>query len=125
MQTGIKITGGTIMATKAALESILAEIREKTKNFDGNNYHGFLAVEVSLKDINEVFYVEVKEGKLSIEPFEYNDRQAKMIISSSDFVKMINGKLNSVTAYLTGKLKIEGNIEKCKEMAALFGGKTD
>jgi putative sterol carrier protein len=113
------------MANKVTLESILEEIKEKTKDFDGNNYHGFLAVQVTLKDIGKVFYVEVKNGKLSVEPYEYNDRQANMTISAENFVKMINGKLNSVTAFLTGKLKIDGDIEKCKEMAALFGGSTD
>ena len=109
----------------ATLESILAEIKEKTANFDGSNYEGFLAVQVTLKDLGKCFYVEIKDGKLSVEPFEYNDRQANMIISSDNFVKLINGKLNSVQAFLTGKLKIDGNIDKCKEMAAVFGGKTD
>ena len=107
----------------ATLEAILAEIKEKTANFDASNYQGFLAVQVTLKDIDKVFYVEIKDGKLTVEPFEYNDRQANMTISSDNFVKMINGNLNSVTAYLTGKLKIDGSIEKCKEMAAVFGGK--
>jgi len=107
------------------LENILAEIKEKTANFDATGYDGFLAVQVSLKDIDKVFYVEIKDGKLSVEPYSYDDRQANMIISSDNFVKLINGKLNSVQAFLTGKLKIEGNIDKCKEMAAVFGGKAD
>lgn len=104
----------------AALESILAEIKQKTANFDGNSYGGFLAVQVNLSDTDEVFYVEVKDNKLTIEPFEYNDRQAKMTISSDNFVKLINGKLNGTTAFLTGKLKIDGSIEKAKELSALF-----
>lgn len=112
-------------AVKHTLESILEEIKGKTAGFNGADYHGFLAVQVTLKDLGKVFYVEVKDGKLAIEPHEYNDRQANMIISSGDFVKMINGKASSVTLFLTGKLKIDGNIEKCKEMSALFGGKVE
>jgi putative sterol carrier protein len=46
-----------------------------------------------------------------------------MVLSSANFVKMINGKASGTTLFLTGKLKIEGSIEKCKEMANLFGGK--
>ncbi|MCL2019985.1 MAG: SCP2 sterol-binding domain-containing protein [Oscillospiraceae bacterium] len=109
-------------AAKIPLEDIFADIKSKTAGFDGSNYHGFLAVEVNLSDIKKVFYVEVKDGNLSIEPYEYNDRQAKMTISSSNFVKLINGKLNGTTAFLTGKLKIDGNIEKVKELATLLGG---
>ena len=109
----------------ATLESILAEIKEKTANFDASNYQGFLAVQVTLKDLGKCFYVEIKDGKLSVEPYEYNDRQANMIISSDNFVKMINKKANSVQLFLTGKLKIDGSIEKCKEMAAVFGAPSD
>jgi putative sterol carrier protein len=110
-------------AAKVSLEDILADIKGKTANFDGNSYNGFLALQVNLIDIEKVFYVEVKDGKLTIEPFEYNDRQAKMSMTSANFSKMINGELNGTTAFLTGKLKIDGSIEKCKELTALLGGK--
>jgi putative sterol carrier protein len=109
-------------AAKISLEEILADIKGKTANFDGSNYNGFLALQVNLTDIDKVFYVEVKDGKLTIEPFEYNDRQAKMSMTSANFSKMINGGLSGTTAFLTGKLKIDGSIEKCKELTALLGG---
>ncbi|MCL2109731.1 MAG: SCP2 sterol-binding domain-containing protein [Oscillospiraceae bacterium] len=108
-----------------SLENILAEIKQKTAGFNPASYQGFLAVQVTLKDIDKVFYVEIKDGALTVEPYSYNDRQANMIISSDNFVKLINNKLNSVQAFLTGKLKIEGSIEKVKEMAAVFGAATD
>ncbi|MCL2086737.1 MAG: SCP2 sterol-binding domain-containing protein [Oscillospiraceae bacterium] len=102
------------------LEKIIAEIKEKTVNFDGSNYGGFLAIQVTLSDLNQVFYVEIKDGKLSVEPYEYHDRQANLIISSANFVKLINNKLNSVLAFTTGLLKIEGDIGKATELAGLF-----
>jgi len=104
------------------LQSILTQIKEKTASFDPTAHHGFLAIQVTLKDLDEVFYVEIKDGKLSIEPYEYNDRQANLIISSADFVKMINGKLNSVLAFTTGKLKIDGDVGKASELAELLKG---
>ena len=99
---------------------IINEIKEKTANFNVSSYNGFLAVQVTLRDLNEPFYVEIKDGKLSVEPYEYYDRQANLIISTKDFQKMINGKLNSVLAFTTGKLKIDGDIEKAKELSGLF-----
>jgi putative sterol carrier protein len=112
-------------AAKIPLEDILADINGKTANFDGSNYHGFLALQVNLTDIDKVFYVEVKDHKLTVAPYEYNDRQAKMTMTSANFSKMINGKLSGTAAFLTGKLKIDGSIEKCKELTALLGGKAD
>jgi len=101
-------------------QDIVNVTREKSASFNTAAYNGYLALQITLKDLNEQFYIEIMDGKLSIEPYEYNDRQANMIISSKDFIKLINGKLNPVTAYITGKLKIDGNIEKAKELSSLF-----
>ena len=99
---------------------IINELKKRTASFDATKYEGFLALQITLKDFDEAFYVEIKDGKLSIEPYEYDDRQANMIISSDNFMKLINGKLNSVIAFTTGKLKIDGSIEKAKELGNLF-----
>ena len=101
-------------------QDIINEIKEKTANFDASNYKGFLAVQVTLSDLKEPLYVEIKDGVLSVEPHEYTDRQANLIMTSANFKKMINGKLNSVLAFTTGKLKIEGDIGKAKELSGLF-----
>ena len=101
------------------LQTIISEIKEKTASFDGS-YAGFLAVQVTLSDLNEVFYVEIKDGKLSVEPYEYNDRQANLIISSDKFIKLINKELNPVLAFTTKKLKVEGDAGKALELANLF-----
>ena len=101
-------------------QGILNEVKEKTASFDASSYQGFLAIQVTLSDLNEVFYLEIKDGKLSVEPYAYNDRQANLIISSDNFVKMIRKKLNSVLAFTTGKLKVEGDVGKASELSKLF-----
>jgi putative sterol carrier protein len=99
---------------------IIEQIKEKTAGFDVSKYEGFLALQVTLSDLNEAFYLEIKDGKMTIEPFEYNDRQANLIMTSANFVKMINKKLNSKIAFTTGKLKIEGDISKASELSKLL-----
>ena len=99
---------------------IIEQIKEKTANFDVSKYEGFLALQVTLSDLNEAFYVEIKDGKLAVEPFAYDDRQANLIMTSANFVKMINKKLNSKIAFTTGKLKIEGDISKASELSKLL-----
>ena len=101
-------------------KSIIDEVKEKTAKFDAKSYGGFLAIQVTLKDLGEAFYLEIKNGKLSIEPFEYGDRQANIIMTGDNFIKMINGKLNSTLAFTTGKLKIEGEIGKAKELSEIL-----
>jgi putative sterol carrier protein len=101
-------------------KTVFDELKSRTEGYDASGYEGFLAIQVTLKDLGEKFYIEIKDGKLSIEPHEYGDRQANLILSTADFVKMMNGKLNSVLAFTTGKLKIEGDIGKAKELSTVF-----
>lgn len=103
-----------------ALEEIISLVKEKTSSFSEDTYDGFLAVQITLKDLEKVFYVEIKDKKLSIEPHEYNDRQAHLIISSEKFIKLVNKELNPVLAFTTGQLKVEGNPSKALELANLF-----
>ena len=59
-----------------------------------------------------IFYAEVKEGKLYVEPYEYYDRDAIFICSAETLFKINEGKLDPVLAVTLGKLKVEGNIDK-------------
>jgi len=101
-------------------QEIIDDLRQRTASFNANNYNGFLAVQVTLKDLNQAFYVEIKDGKLSIEPYEYNNKQANLIISSDKFIKLINNKLNPVLAFTTGQLKVQGDTGKALELANLL-----
>ncbi|MCL1904271.1 MAG: SCP2 sterol-binding domain-containing protein [Oscillospiraceae bacterium] len=103
-------------------KNVIEEVKNRTAKFDPTSYNGFLAIQVTLTDLGEVFYIEIKDGKMSIEPHEYNDRQANIIMKSDNFIKTIYGELNTVFALTTGKLKIEGDLTKAKELSSLFKG---
>ena len=64
-----------------------------------------------------VFYVEVKDGKINVEPYEYNDRNCAVTMSLTDFNKLIDGKLDPVLAFTMGKLKVDGDMGKALEFA--------
>ena len=67
-----------------------------------------------------IFYAEVKEGKLYVEPYEYYDRDAIFICSAETLFKINEGKLDPVLAVTLGKLKIEGNIDKALYLKKLI-----
>ena len=54
-----------------------------------------------------IFYAEVKEGKLYVEPYEYYDRDAIFTCSAETLFKINEGKLDPVLAVTLGKLKVE------------------
>ncbi len=81
----------------------------------------FLAVQVNITgEQGGVFYVEVKDGKINIEPYEYTDRNCAVTMDLSNFNKLIDGKLDPVFAFTTGKLKVDGDISKALEFSNLL-----
>lgn len=70
-----------------------------------------------------IFYVEVKDGKLHVEPYEYYDRDATFIASADTFMKIAKGKLDPVLAFTLHKLKVEGNIDKALKLKSFIGRK--
>lgn len=70
-----------------------------------------------------IFYVEVKEGKLYVEPYEYFDRDALFICSAETLFKIAEGKTDPVLAFTLGKLKVEGNIDKALKLKNLIDSK--
>ncbi len=114
------------------LSELLEMLRKQAKSIDVSGCD-FLAVQFNMKDIDKsdidnpdqqknpgVFYIEVKDNKISIEPYEYNDRNCSITMKMTDFIKMMNGKLDAVAAFTVGKLKVDGDISKAIEFSKLI-----
>lgn len=92
-------------------ESVLKKVKDISATADISSVNDLLAIQVTLtgKD-GGVFYVEVKDSIVSVEPYEYNDRQANIIISNDNFCKLMAGKLDPVVGFTLGKIKVEGDL---------------
>ena len=100
-------------------DNLLTKVRNLASKADVSGTD-FLAVQVNVTgDDPGVFYVEVKDGRISVEPYEYNARNCALTISSDDFNKLIGGKLDPVLAFTVGKLKVDGDIGKALEFSKL------
>ncbi len=87
---------------------------------DVSDYKGHLALQVNLTGEGEgAFYAELSDGKLSVEPYEYYDRDVIFTVGTNDFIKIVNGKLDPVFAFTVGRLKIDGDIGKALEIQKL------
>ena len=99
---------------------VLAKVKEVATDADLTG-KDFLAVQVNLTGKEGgVFYVEIKDGKVSVEPYEYNDRNCALTLSLEDFNKLLNGKLDPVFAFTAGKLKVDGDVGKALEFSKLL-----
>lgn len=101
-------------------DKLLEKVRKSAEDYDTSGV-GFLAVQINIKDDDGgVFYIEVKDGRISVEPYEYNDRNCAITISSDNLVKLMDGKLDPVAAFTIGKLKVDGDVGKALEFSNLI-----
>ena len=99
---------------------LVNNVRTIASKIDASN-RGFLAVQVNISGENGgTFYVEVKDGRINVEPYEYNDRNCAVTIDMDNFLKLISGKLDPVKAYTFRKLKVDGDLGKALEFANLL-----
>ena len=105
-------------------EQIVKTAQDILCNKDVKDMEGHLAVQIDVTGEGEgAFYVELKEGKINVEPYEYYDRDCKLIASADTLTKLIEGKLDPVFAFTTGKLSVEGSIDKALEFQKLVSAK--
>lgn len=70
------------------------------------------AIEVHVKEFEpDVFYIEAKDGKISIEPYEYNNKDATVYIDKQTLFDIFYKKVSISEAQSSGKLVIDGNGE--------------
>jgi putative sterol carrier protein len=66
------------------------------------------------------YYVEIKEGTAKVEEGTHPNANMTMTLSASDYVDLIMGKLNGQMAFMSGKLKIAGDMSLAMKMQTLF-----
>lgn len=103
---------------------LFSEIKTQFMNADVSDITEHLAYQFNIVGEAEgIFYVEVKEGKLYVEPYEYFDRDAMFTCKAETLLKIASGKMDPILAVTLQKLKVEGNIEKAIRLKELIDSK--
>lgn len=90
-----------------------SQIKGEFMNADVSGITENLAYQFNITgEASGIFYVEVKDGKLYVEPYEYFDRDAMFTCSAETLRELAEGKLDPVLAFTVQRLKVEGNIDK-------------
>lgn len=100
---------------------IFSEIKTQFMNADVSDITEHLAYQFHIVGEGEgIFYVEVKEGQLYVEPYEYFDRDVMFTCKAETLLKIAEGKLDPVVAFTVQKLKVEGNFDKALRLKELI-----
>ena len=64
--------------------------------------------------------IEIKDGALTISPFEYNAASFEAYISYENMLQFLNGKLTLANAIASGALNANGNIPAALALGSIF-----
>ena len=83
---------------------------------------GKAAVDIKLYGPFEAhMYIEVKNGNVSVAPYDYIERDIEAAISVENALAIADGKLSIKDAVETGALYVFGNVQFALKLAKLFG----
>jgi putative sterol carrier protein len=65
-------------------------------------------------------HVVIKDGNCKLVDGTASDADVSITMEDEDMVALFKGELNGMTAYLTGKLQVEGDLMLAQRIASLF-----
>ena len=83
-------------------EEIVGYVQKKAAKADAKKF-GAVAVQIDITGEGEgAFYVEAKDGKFDVQPYEYFDHNAKVVADGNDFIAFLNGKKDADVLTIVG-----------------------
>ncbi len=67
-----------------------------------------------------VWHAEVKDGTMTLHKGAHDAPTTTITMKGPNYVKMVNGDLNGQMAFMTGKMKIKGNIPMAMKLKNIF-----
>lgn len=65
--------------------------------------------------------VQIQDGKANMVKGGVENPTATIKMTAEDYAKMTKGELNAMTAFMTGKIKVDGDLNTVMKFQGLFG----
>lgn len=70
--------------------------------------------------LSQPMTMKIADGACNVSEGEADDPDVTLIMEDEDFVQLMTGELNGMTAFMTGKLKVEGDLMLAQRLSSLF-----
>ena len=92
-------------------EELVANVKMAAERAKIGRHVGHIAFQFNIEGEAEgAFYLELADGRVHVEPYEYYDRDLLIVTTADVVMQMIEGKLQPMVAYTNDQLKAYGNI---------------
>lgn len=94
-------------------EEVVQKVKDAFAGADASKISEHVAIQFNVYGEGEgAFYLEIADGKIAIEPFEYYDRDVIVYTPAAALVEIADGKLDFIDAYTSGRISAQGNLGK-------------
>jgi putative sterol carrier protein len=96
---------------------------EMAKRFLPDKAAGRAAVieyDINLADGTEIYQLDVAGGACTVSKGASKEASVALTLAAPDFLRLITGKLNGVNAFMSGKLKLKGDMMLAQTMQGWF-----
>ncbi|SFS64864.1 SCP2 sterol-binding domain-containing protein [Marininema halotolerans] len=106
------------MTTSRMFEVIESKLKEDPKPIEGmeTTYRFNLS-----GDDGGVYELHLNNGLAEVKAGENGDANCTIEMSDQNFKEMLLGNLNATSAFMTGKLKVKGDLSKAMKLQSVLG----
>lgn len=102
-------------------QELVKYLKDNYEKIDASSVKDHLAMQFNITGEAEgAFYLEIADGKVAIEPYEYYDRDVVVTCSAQDIMDILAGKMDFVEAFNDGKIGAEGNLVKALDLKGVI-----
>ena len=112
--------------TEYDLSGISFKLKDTYQEKDASKISEHLAIQFNIQGEAEgALYLEIANGQLHVEPYEYYDRDILVTTSAADLLALAQGSLDILEAYQSGKISAEGNLAKALLLNEIVTGSSE
>ena len=94
-------------------EELVAKLQSAYGKHDASKIKDHLAIQFNVRgEADGALYLEILDGKIYVEPYEYYDRDILVTISAENLIAIAEDRLDVLDAYNNGLLTAEGDLGK-------------
>ena len=102
-------------------EEIVDYVKKNIKKTGAKDIKNNFAVEIDICGEGEgAFYIAAESGAVSVAPYEYYDRDARMVLTAEELLKILDGKKSPLDSLNDKSLEFEGDISIISEFTKLI-----
>ena len=102
-------------------EQIVEKVKKALKKVDASGVKGHLAVQVDVYGEGEgAFYIEVKDGKVDVQPYEYFDHDLRIRCTAGEIISIVEGKKKIIEEVATQNIEALRNVARIDDFAELL-----